>query len=112
MNLGIGGLASALVTVALAYFIVGYTAGRMARFDAVKNGIGVVIWTIVVGIILGIAVLGTRFHVASQLHLTIDAATLTIAGVISLAIPLIVMMGVAACRGRAGQEAGGQSVEG
>jgi predicted membrane-bound spermidine synthase len=86
----------------------------MARFDAVKNGMGVVICAIVVGIILGIAgaVLGTRFNVASQLHLTIDAATLTIAGVISLAIPLIVMMGVAACRGRAGQEAGGQRVEG
>src|SRR5437763_8875627 len=71
-HLGIGGLVGALVALALAYFIGGYTAGRMARFDGVKNGIGVVLWAIVVGLILGIVgvVLGTRFNVASQLHLT------------------------------------------
>src|SRR5205823_6315800 len=105
-DLGIGGLAGALVALALAYFIGGYTAGRMARFDGVKNGIGVVIWTIVVGIILGVVgvFIGTRFNVASQLYLTIDAGTLTIAGVISLAITLLVMLGAAAFGGRLGAE--------
>lgn len=103
-NLGIGGLVGALIAIALAYALGGYAAGRMARFDGVKNGIGVVIWTIVVGLILALigAVLGTKFNVASQLHLTINATTLTVAGVISLAVTLLVMVGAAALGGRMG----------
>jgi len=103
-HLGVGGVIGTLIAIALAYLLGGYAAGRMARFDGVKNGIGVVLWTIVVGIILGIigAVLGTKFNVAGQLHLTIDAATLTRAGVISLVITLLVMVAAAACGGRMG----------
>jgi hypothetical protein len=91
-NLGLGGLIGGLVALFLAYLIGGYTAGRMARFDGVKNGIGVVIWTVVVAIILGIlgAVLGNRFNVASQIHLNVNGATLTTAGVISVIVALIV----------------------
>jgi hypothetical protein len=93
-NLGIGALVGSLIAVFLAYMIGGYTAGRMARFDGVRNGFGVWLWTIVVAIILGAAgaILGSSFNVASQLHLKIDTATLTTAGGISLAVTLVVML--------------------
>lgn len=94
VNLGIAGLIGGLVAIFLAYLIGGYTAGRMARFDGVKNGIGVVIWTVVVAIILGVVggVLGNRFNVASQIHLNVNGSTLTTAGVISLVVTLVVML--------------------
>lgn len=103
-NLGIGGLIGGLIALFLAYFIGGYTAGRMARFDGVKNGLGVVIWTILVAIVLGIVggALGNRFNVASQLHLKIDMATLTTGGAISLVITLLVMILAAVLGGRTG----------
>src|SRR5438105_405318 len=44
-TLGIGGLVGGLIALFLAYLIGGYTAGRMARFDGARNGLGVVIWT-------------------------------------------------------------------
>jgi len=93
-NLGIGGLVGSLVALFVAYLLGGYTAGRMARFDGVRNGIGVVLWTIVVAIILGIlgAVLGSKYNIGSQLHLSINGSTLTVAGVVSLVVTLVVML--------------------
>lgn len=93
-NLGIGALVGSLIAVFLAYFIGGYTAGRMARFEGAKNGFGVWLWTIIVAILLGIAgaVLGSNFNVANQLHLTVNRTQLTAAGGISLAITLLVML--------------------
>jgi hypothetical protein len=93
-NLGIGALAGSLIAVFLAYVIGGYTAGRMARFDGPRNGVGVVIWTVIVAVALGVvgAIIGDRFNVAQQLHLNIDATTLTAAGAISLLVTLVVML--------------------
>jgi uncharacterized membrane protein len=93
-SLGIGALIGSLVAIFLAYLIGGYTAGRMARFSGAKNGLGVVIWTIVVAIILGIAgtALGSNFNVASSLHLKFNPQTATTAGIISGIITLLVMI--------------------
>jgi len=104
-NLGIGALIGSLVAACLAYLVGGYTAGRLARFEGVKNGIGVVLWTIVAGIILGIvgAVLGSKFNVTSQLHLKIDTGTLTTAGLISLVVTLIVILLAAILGGLLGE---------
>jgi hypothetical protein len=104
-RLGIGALVGSLVALFLAFLIGGYTAGRMARFDGAKNGIGVVVWTVIVAIILGIlgGILGTKFNVASQLHLNIDRATLTKGGAISLAVALLIMLISAAIGGSIGE---------
>ena len=93
-KLGIGGLIGGLVAVFLGYLVGGYAAGRMARFDGVKNGIGVVIWTVVIAVVLGVlgAVLGNQFDLMQRLRLDIDRQTLTTAGGISLAITLVVML--------------------
>lgn len=103
-RLGIGGLVGGLIAVFLGYLVGGYTAGRMARFDGVKNGIGVVIWTIVMALILGILglVLGDRFDLTQRLRLDIDGGTLTGAGLISLAVTLVVMLAGAILGGKLG----------
>lgn len=103
-NLGIAGLIGGLVALFIAYFLGGYAAGRMARFSGVLQGVGVVIWTVVVALILGAvgAVLGNRFNVASQLNLHINTQTLTTAGVVSLVVTLIIMVIAAILGGMAG----------
>jgi hypothetical protein len=103
-KLGIGGLVGGLLAVFLGYLVGGYTAGRMARFDGVKNGIGVVIWTIVMAIVLGVlgAVLGNEFDLPQRLRLDIDRRTLTTAGVLSVAVTLIVMLAGAVLGGKLG----------
>ena len=104
-QLGLGGLIGGLVALFLAYLLGGYAAGRMARFSGAVNGLGVVIWTVIVAIILGIlgAILGNRFNVGNQLHLNIDTATLGVAGVISLVVALLVMILAATLGGRLGE---------
>jgi hypothetical protein len=93
-SLGIGALIGSLVALFLAYLIGGYTAGRMARYGGMKNGFGVVLWAVIAAAILGAAgkILGDKFNVAGQLHLNIDAQTLSVAGVVSLAVALAVML--------------------
>jgi hypothetical protein len=93
-TIGEGAAVASLIGLFIAYFIGGYTAGRMARFDGAKNGIGVVIWTIIVAVILGAAggILGNKFNVASQLHLHFNSSTFTTAGLVALAIAVVVML--------------------
>ena len=93
VNLGLAGLAGGLIAIFLAYLIGGYAAGRMARFNGALNGLGVVIWTIIIALLLGVlgAALGSSFNVGSQLNLHISATNVTIAGIISLAVALVVM---------------------
>lgn len=56
-DLGIAALVVALVLWFIAYFSGGYVAGRMARFDGLKQGLGVWLWALLIGIV--VAVLGT-----------------------------------------------------
>lgn len=104
-NLGIGALAGSVLAVFFAFLIGGYTAGRMSRFDGAKNGAGVWLWTIIVAALVSIAgaILGSSFNVASQIHLKIDITTLTVAGAISLAVTLVVMLVAATLGGIAGE---------
>lgn len=93
-TIGISAAIASLVALFIAYIIGGYTAGRMARFDGAKNGIGVVVWTIIVAAVLGAGgtALGTRFNVASQLHLKLNSGTMTTAGLLALVVAIVVML--------------------
>jgi len=62
------GLVSAialLVILFVAYYCGGYVAGRMARFDGIKQGIAVWIWGVVIAIIVAIigAIAGSQWEV-------------------------------------------------
>ena len=51
----ITGLAVVGVLIFLAYFLGGYVAGRLARFDGGRNGAMVLVWTFIVVLILALA---------------------------------------------------------
>ncbi|MDK3258022.1 hypothetical protein [Blastococcus capsensis] len=98
-TIGIVGGIVLLVVLFLAYFAGGYVAGRMARFDGVRQGIAV--WVVGLLVVLALAilglVLGSEYNVLQQLNLPripIDEGTATTAGIITLvAILLLTLLG-------------------
>ncbi len=57
-----------LVVVFVSYLAGGYVAGRMARFNGVRQGVGVWLWAIIVTVVLAILglIAGNRFNVLSR----------------------------------------------
>ena len=87
-TIGIASGIALLVVLFLAYLAGGYVAGRMARFDGVKQGIAVWVIGLLVVIVLAVlgAVLGAEYNVLSQLNLPsipISGDTLTTGGIIA-----------------------------
>jgi hypothetical protein len=93
-GIGLGAGIALLVALFLAYLAGGYVAGRMARFDGVKQGIAVWVIGLVVVVLLALAgvLFGSQYNVLSQLNLPripIDEGTATTAGLIALAAVLV-----------------------
>ena len=106
-TVGIGGGIALLVILFLAYLAGGYVAGRMARFDGVRQGIAV--WVIGLLVVLALAaltaVLGAEYNVLSQLNLPripVDEGTATTAGIIALVAVLVVTLLGAVLGGKLG----------
>ena len=70
-TIGLGGAILVLAAIALSWYCGGYVAGRMARFDGARQGIGVWAWTIAIGAALAIAAVigGSEYDVLQQLNL-------------------------------------------
>ncbi len=105
------GVVSAIVLAIIlfvAYFCGGYVAGRMARFDGVKQGVAVWLWGIIIAIVLAILALvaGDQFNVLSNLNgapsIPVDGSALTTSGLIGLAIAILVPLIGAILGGKAG----------
>jgi hypothetical protein len=98
-TIGITGGIALLVVLFLAYLAGGYVAGRMARFDGVRQGIAVWVIGLLVVIALAVlgAVLGAQYNVLSQLNLPsipLSGDTLTTAGIIAgIATLLVTLLG-------------------
>jgi hypothetical protein len=77
-ELSVIGVVVALAIWFVAYYCGGYVAGRMARFDGVKQGVAVWLWAIVVAVAIGVLawVAGDDYSVASGLP-EIDVETAT-----------------------------------
>jgi hypothetical protein len=93
-GIGLGAGIALLVALFLAYLAGGYVAGRMARFDGVKQGVAVWVIGLVVVIVLALAglVFGSQYNVLSQLNLPripVDEGTATTAGIIALVAVLV-----------------------
>lgn len=107
-TVGIVGAVVLAAIVFVSYYCGGYVAGRMARFDGLKQGVAVWLWAIVVAIVVGVlaAVAGSEFNVLSQLNgfprLPIGEGTLTTAGIVTLVAVLVVSLSGAALGGLAG----------
>ncbi len=83
-----------LVILFVAYYCGGYVAGRMARFNGVKQGLAVWLWFIVIsGIIAAIAAIaGSKYNVLSQLNLPripVDEGSVTTAGIIVIVAAIL-----------------------
>lgn len=109
-SVGIAAIVSAvvgLVILALAYFLGGYVAGRLARFNGPKQGLGVWLIGVALTVILAVAgvVLGAQFNVLAQLNLPtipLDPGSLTIGGLIALVVILVATLLAAMAGGKAG----------
>ena len=107
-TVGLVGGVTLLAIVFIAYYCGGYVAGRMARFDGLKQGLAVWLWAILIAIVIGVlaAVAGDEFNVLSQLNgfprLPIGEGTLTTAGIVALIAVLVVSLVGALLGGLAG----------
>ncbi|QWC84236.1 hypothetical protein KLP28_11645 [Nocardioidaceae bacterium] len=78
------------VIVFLAYYTGGYVAGRMARFDGVRQGFAVWVWAVVIAVVVAVlgAVAGDAYDVLGQLNsfprLPASPGDLGLAGIIAL----------------------------
>ncbi|WP_091377256.1 hypothetical protein [Geodermatophilus sp. DSM 45219] len=107
-TIGITGGIALLVVLFLAYLAGGYVAGRMARFDGLRQGIAV--WVIGLLVILALAVLGAvlgaQYNVLSQLNLPsipVSGDTLTTAGIVSGIAALLATLLGAVLGGKLGE---------
>jgi hypothetical protein len=106
-TIGLGGAILVLVALALSWYCGGYVAGRMARFDGARQGIGVWVWTLAIGAALAIAAVigGSEYDVLQQLNLpnvAVGDQSLTTTGLITLAAALVVTLVFAIIGGKAG----------
>jgi hypothetical protein len=82
----LGGLV-VLAIIFVSYLAGGYVAGRMARFNGLKQGFGVWLWAVIIAILVAVAgwLAGARFDIFAQLNsfprLPLNEGTLTTAGV-------------------------------
>ena len=106
-TIGLGGAILLLAILALSWYCGGYVAGRMARFDGVRQGIGVWVWTLAIAGALAIAAVigGTEYNVLQQLNLpnvAVGDQSLTTGGWLTLAAAVVVTLLFAVLGGKAG----------
>ena len=98
-----------LIVFGLAYFAGGYVAGRLARFDGARQGLGVWLFALLVAVVLTLlgAVLGAQYNILDQLQVVpripTDLASLTTGGAIALLALLVVTVVAAIFGGKAGE---------
>jgi membrane protease YdiL (CAAX protease family) len=107
-TIGIAGGIALLVALAIAYLFGGYVAGRMARFDGARQGVGVWLWGILIALVVAALALigGSKYNVLDALNLPrlpVDSGTLTTGGLVALAASLVVTLGAAILGGKTGE---------
>jgi MFS family permease len=87
-SVGLVGGIVLLAIIFVAYLAGGYVAGRMARFNGLKQGLGVWLWAVIIAILVGVAgwLVGAQFDILAQLNsfprLPLNEGTLTTGGII------------------------------
>jgi hypothetical protein len=107
-TIGLGGAILVLAALAVSWYCGGYVAGRMARFDGARQGIGVWAWTIAIGAALAIAAVigGSEYDVLAQLNLpnvAVGDQSLTTTGLVTLAAAVVVTLIFGVLGGKAGE---------
>ncbi len=89
------GIVGALVLLGIlfvAYYCGGYVAGRMARFNGLRQGLAVWLWALLIAVVVavvGIAA-GSKYNVLAQLNsfprIPVNEGNLSTAGIIALVV--------------------------
>ena len=103
-SLGVLGVVVALVIMFVAYFSGGYVAGRMARFDGIKQGVAVWGWAIVMAVVVGVigAVADNEYDGGLGLPKVSTDETTTTAAVVAIVLVVLVSLVGAMLGGLAG----------
>ncbi|MCX7522456.1 hypothetical protein OSC27_09215 [Microbacterium sp. STN6] len=107
-SVGIGGCIALIVIALIAYYCGGYVAGRMARFNGIRQGFTVWLWAVAVAIIVAIigAIGGAQYNILGSVNafprIPIDEGTLTTLGVITAVLVAIASLVGAIVGGLAG----------
>jgi hypothetical protein len=107
-KLGVASAIVLLVVILVAYYCGGYVAGRMARFNGVRQGVGVWLWTIIAAVVVTVLglVAGDRFNALSSVNslpsLPVSGAALTTGAIISVVVVIVAALVGAVLGGLAG----------
>jgi len=105
------GLVGGIVLLAVlfvSYYSGGYVAGRMARFDGIKQGVAVWVWAIVVAIIVAVLglVAGDEYNVLQEVdgfpRIPVGEGDLTTGGIVALVLVVVVTLAGSMLGGLAG----------
>jgi len=107
-TIGLAGAIVLLAILAIAYFCGGYVAGRMARFDGARQGVGVWLVGILVALALAAlaAVAGSEFNVLQSINvpqLPLNPGDYSSQGLIALVAALLVSLIAAVLGGKLGE---------
>jgi hypothetical protein len=97
-----------LAVIFVAYLAGGYVAGRMARFNGVKQGVGVWLWAIIIAVVVAVLSLiaGAQFNVLGSLtgfpELPVNESQMTTGGIIVAILVVVVALVGAILGGLAG----------
>nr|WP_296067443.1 hypothetical protein [uncultured Actinoplanes sp.] len=97
-----------LAVLIIAYYCGGYVAGRMARFNGVKQGIAVWVWAIVIAALVAVAgaVAGSKFDILDRIggfpRLPVGGDNVTTGAIIAIVIAVIAALVGAILGGLAG----------
>ena len=101
-EIGWAGVVLVLVVVGLSYYAGGYVAGRMARFDGIRQGVAVFGWSVVAAVVIAVlsAVAGAKYDVLDQVNsfprIPSDLGDLTLqAGVVLVGVVVVAAVGAA-----------------
>jgi hypothetical protein len=96
------------VIVLTSYYCGGYVAGRMARFDGIKQGVAVWLWAIIVAVVLAIVglIAGSQADVLSNLNsgprIPVNWADVTTDSILTALVALVISLAGAILGGLAG----------
>ena len=107
-TIGVVGSLALLLVLLVAYYCGGYVAGRMARFNGIKQGIAVWVWAIAIAVVVAVtgALLGSKFDILAKLggfpRLPIGGDNVTTGSIIAAIIALLAALIGAILGGLAG----------
>lgn len=106
-TVGLIGAIVLLVILFLAYYAGGYVAGRMARFDGFRQGLGVWLWAIITTAVIAAvaATAGSKYNILANLNLPripVKEGSVTTVGIIAIAAALLAALLGALLGGKVG----------